>query len=340
MNQSPTYGAAGIQADHRIPHTPYGLTDSWKEVQALFPSDHPRLEADGGITEYAFAWRGHGIHMQRAGNRTGDRVILHHGVGTHGRLLMMCVGAALAARGLEVIAVDMPPYGMSAPGPDPITYDDWVAISDHIISAELARDDRPVFLYGLSAGGMLAFHAAAVNRRVSGVIGMCFLDMHDPVTRALISKSRLLDAISFPAARLLAPTPFGRLPIPVKSVAKMKALTNHDEALRVLLADRRSGGARVPLRFMGSFLRYRSATPVEEFDVCPILLTQPECNKWTPLAASERFMAALTVPAETVMLEGAGHYPMEQPGLQQLEDAIVAFIDRYAGVRPTARQLT
>ncbi|MFE7592437.1 hypothetical protein ACFU6K_23805 [Kitasatospora sp. NPDC057512] len=34
------------------------------------------------------------------------------------------------------------------------------------------------------------------------------------------------------------------------------------------------------------------------------------------------------VPVETVMLDNAGHYPLEDPGLQQMEDAIADFVAR------------
>jgi hypothetical protein len=36
------------------------------------------------------------------------------------------------------------------------------------------------------------------------------------------------------------------------------------------------------------------------------------------------------VPVSTVMLEGAGHYPLEQPGLTQMVEAIDAFFRQAA----------
>jgi pimeloyl-ACP methyl ester carboxylesterase len=32
------------------------------------------------------------------------------------------------------------------------------------------------------------------------------------------------------------------------------------------------------------------------------------------------------VPVKTVILENAGHYPIEDPGLQQMADAIIEFL--------------
>jgi pimeloyl-ACP methyl ester carboxylesterase len=36
---------------------------------------------------------------------------------------------------------------------------------------------------------------------------------------------------------------------------------------------------------------------------------------------------------EVVMLEGAGHFPLEQPGIGQLHDAILAFVRSEAVVK-------
>ena len=45
-----------------------------------------------------------------------------------------------------------------------------------------------------------------------------------------------------------------------------------------------------------------------------------------PLHLSQPFLRRITrVPVSTVMLEGAGHYPLEQPGLTQMVEAIDAF---------------
>ena len=61
----------------------------------------------------------------------------------------------------------------------------------------------------------------------------------------------------------------------------------------------------------------------------PILLTQPAADRWTPLYLSEPFLKRIRkVPTKTVILGNAGHYPLEQPGLTQLVDAIEAFIRR------------
>jgi pimeloyl-ACP methyl ester carboxylesterase len=48
---------------------------------------------------------------------------------------------------------------------------------------------------------------------------------------------------------------------------------------------------------------------------------------WTPLHLAELFLKRVKkVGVKIVMLENAGHYPLEQPGLQQMHDAIIWFL--------------
>lgn len=59
-----------------------------------------------------------------------------------------------------------------------VTYDEWVELACEVVKSEAAKaPDRPIILYGLSAGGMLAYHVAArIPGLVKGIVGMTFLD--------------------------------------------------------------------------------------------------------------------------------------------------------------------
>ncbi|MFB7914266.1 hypothetical protein [Streptomyces sp. NPDC056061] len=58
-----------------------------------------------------------------------------------------------------------------------------------------------------------------------------------------------------------------------------------------------------------------------------MLLAQPARDRWTPLHPSTPFLSRITeVPVDTVMLDNAGHYPLEEPGLQQMQDAVAGFV--------------
>lgn len=129
--------------------------------------------------------------------------------------------------------------------------------------------------------------------------------------------------------RGLGRTPAKRVKVPMKLVSKMSALVNDPQALTVCLADKTSAGNSVSVAFLDSYLNYKPVTAPEDFDVCPILLTQPADDRWTPLHLAESFLKRITkVPVETVMLENAGHYPLEQPGLDQMVATIAGFCQR------------
>lgn len=61
------------------------------------------------------------------------------------------------------------------------------------------------------------------------------------------------------------------------------------------------------------------------------LLTQPAEDRWTPHHLSVPVLSRITkVPVGTVMLGHAGHYPLEEPGLRQMQDAIADFVTKCA----------
>jgi alpha-beta hydrolase superfamily lysophospholipase len=112
----------------------------------------------------------------------------------------------------------------------------------------------------------------------------------------------------------------------MKAVTKMSALCNHEQAQALLINDPISGGNAVPFSFLASLFSYRPAVEPQDFDHCPILLTQPDDDRWTPLLSSSRFFDDLACPKSLVMLEDAGHYPMEVAGLKTLHKAMDDFL--------------
>ena len=74
-------------------------------------------------------------------------------------------------------------------------------------------------------------------------------------------------------------------------------------------------------------MSYKPLVPPEQFTVCPILLAQPEKDLWTPLHLGELFLTRVKkVNVKAVMLENAGHYPLERPDLEQMHGVIISFL--------------
>jgi alpha-beta hydrolase superfamily lysophospholipase len=305
----------------------YAEQSAWRTIQEFLPPSY-RLTADTAPAEEWWEHRGHRIHLDTYRNpNAAVKVILLHGVGTNGRQMSTILGHPLAERGFETVAIDMPGYGVTevAPGA-PVTYDDWVHIGSDLVDAELASDDRPIVLYGLSAGGMETYHIASINRRVSGIVGMTFLDQQSPTVRRRTAFDPVTGSLGAPVMNALARTPLRTVTVPMKLVSKMRALVNDPAAKRACYADHTSAGNSVSVTFLDSYLNFRPAVAPEDFDICPVLLTQPAADRWTPLELSTPFLDRITrVPVTTVLLENAGHYPLEQPGLDQLVEAIAAF---------------
>ena len=305
----------------------YASQPVWRDMQKFLPPDF-QWSDDQLPQEEWWDWNGHRLHLDTYRNpQARVKVILFHGVGTNGRQMSMILGEPLARRGYETIAVDMPEYGMTEVARGALVrYDDWVRAGSDLIDAELARDDRPVVLYGLSAGGMLTYHVAAMNRKVKAIVGMTFLDQRLPQVRDETALSPFMSRVGGPLMHLAARTPLKSMRLPMTVASKMSALLNDKAALKVWLSDRRSAGNAMTMTFLSSYLSYVPVTEPEDFDVCPILLTQPAADRWTPLRLSAPFLQRVRkVPVKVTMLDNAGHYPLEQPGLAQMVDAIDAF---------------
>lgn len=316
----------------------YAADPHWRAFERLLPPEWRLDDATLPVEAY-WPWRGHQVHLDRF-VRPGSPVtlILLHGVGSNGRQMSLIVGAPLARRGIETVALDLPPYGQTrVPRGAGLTYDeDWVRLVQAFVAAERQRQPRPIVLFGLSAGGMLTYHVAALDRRIAGIIGTTFLDQRVQLVRDATAYNQVMSRIGAMLAARLAPTPLGRIRMPMRLAARMHTLVNDPHALRILLADRTAAGNWVSLRFLHSYLTYQPALEPEDFDVCPVLLVQPAADRWTPLDLSEPVLRKIRrVPVRRVLLEGAGHLPIEQPSFTQLADAITAFITDLTG--PPAR---
>jgi alpha-beta hydrolase superfamily lysophospholipase len=287
-----------------------------------------RLPADlrsGPLPPRASTWWRHGgteVHVERVGDPVAPRrAVLLHGAGGHAAA--MWPFAALAARrGVHVVVPDLPGYGRTrVPRPGAVRYRDWVALACDLLRAERAAHDGPLLLVGASLGGMVAYDAATRTGAADALLVTCLPDPRDPVVRRHLTRVPWLGAVARPALRLLA-GPLADVRVPVRRLTNMRAIANDPELIDLVVRDRRGGGGRVPLGFLRSFLDSAPAVEPEEATGPPVVLAHPAVDRWTPTAMSLRFFDRIAAPKELVLLEGAGHYPVEAPGVHQLLDAI------------------
>jgi len=296
----------------------YDSDPAWKQLNALLPVEFQLNEHNLPIEE-TWDWKGNKMHLDRYPNPHAEyRIFLHHGVGTNGRQLNMIFGHKMAELGYEVVAFDNLGYGMTEVNQKDITYNDWVHAFADFVNAETKRDYKKTILYGLSAGGMLIYNSACYINEVHGMIGMCFLQNDNPTVGNETSKYKGTNWLVIPLMEKFSKTKLKTKLIAMKDVSKMNALVNDEKALGIFLKDDASAAAKVQLQFLSDYMTYKLPIPVEEFDKCPILLTQPELDRWTPLELSELSMKGIKAPFTVKILEGAGHYPVEEKGLKQL----------------------
>lgn len=307
----------------------YSEQKQWEKIMAFLPKAWHFTKNDAPLEEH-WDWKGNLVHLDTFRNpQAKAKIILLHGVGTNGRQMSTILGRPLAKDGYEVIALDMPLYGVTEVNKNmTISYDDWVQLGSDYIDYEYSRDSRPIFLYGLSAGGMETYHIACINHRVKGIVGMTFLDQRVQAVRMETANNAFWGGCGTFLAGLCVKLGLGKMKMKMSICSKMSTLCNQKDCLNEMLADKTSAGNQVPMKFLYSYMTYAPAIAPEDFDVCPILLTQPEKDRWTPLHLSTPFLEKIKkVPVKITTLKDGGHYPVEKTALEQLHQNILEFLN-------------
>ena len=302
----------------------YDDAGSWRRYFDFFPE---RMRPGDQTTprEEWWSWEGIDVHVDRLPvPESPIKVIVLHGVGAYGRV--MAPAAVIAKRhGWETVSPDLPGYGMTAVARERLVYSLWVDCVASLIDAELARDGRPVVLFGVSLGGLVAYHAAARSRRVVGLVATTLADTREPGVRQKFARTKLLGTAGLWLLDSLRGVTDG-LPLPMRLMSKMDRISNDPELAALCASDPLGGGNWVPARFLRTLVHEAPDLEPEDFRVCPVLLAHPGVDRMTDIALSRRFFDRLAAPKRMVVLEGASHMPTESPGIDQLERAVVDFV--------------
>ncbi|KAJ5905615.1 uncharacterized protein N7473_002531 [Penicillium subrubescens] len=114
-------------------------------------------------------------------------------------------------------------------------------------------DPRSIVLYGLSAGGMLTYHTAALNEKVKGIVGMTFLDQRIQQVRDETARNPFMSRVGVLMAGLSDIPLLRSFSLPMSLASKMSTLVNHPAALKVFMADRSSAASWAPMHFLSSY---------------------------------------------------------------------------------------
>jgi alpha-beta hydrolase superfamily lysophospholipase len=311
----------------------YGEVSGWLAYQPFLP---PELRVNGTVRPAETYWdqpnaRVHLDEWDTAGSPL--TVIALHGAGGHGRLMApFCL--AVRQGGYRAVAPDLPLFGLTeVTKRAAVRYADWVALAADLAERESARG--PVVLFGASIGGRLAYDAAAVAATrgpISGVIATCLLDPRDPQVRRASARNAAVAALTPALSRL--PDLLKQAAVPMSMTTRLSKMSGTPELSSACARDKQGGGTRAPLAFLLDWLASPPAVEPEQFHACPVLLVHPAQDAWTPQHLSVRFAERIAAPTRTVLLDNAGHFPVEQPGLDQLRAEVTAFLRNAASTPP------
>lgn len=261
-------------------------------------------------------WRDSQVHLDRVGDPNAQvRMILVHGAGGNSSA-MWPYAAAFSELGAYVTVPDLPGYGKTTTSnPGAIRYSDWQQLLVDLVREE--DDERPLIIMGASMGGMLAYDAAAATGLASRLVVTCLLDPRDTAVRKRLTWHPYLASLAGPALRLFA-GPLENVRIPIKWIADMRHIANSPGLVKEVLADKTGGGGRVPLGWMRSFLESTPLVEPEDFHDTPVVMIHPGDDRWTPLMISYPFYKRIAAKKSLVILNGCGHFPVEEPGLSDL----------------------
>jgi alpha-beta hydrolase superfamily lysophospholipase len=316
--------AATSEPRPAAPRPRYADLTTWRKYQEFFPAEM-RSTPETTPAESWWSWNGLDVHLDRlAVPESKFKVIVLHGAGAYGRV--MAPAAVIARRhGFETVAPDLPGYGLTSVPRDRFVYPLWVDCVSALVDAELARDGRPVVLFGVSLGGLLAYQVAARSRKVVGLVATTLADPREPAVRQGFARTKLLGSAGLWLLNRLRPVTDG-LPMPMRFMSKMNRISNVPELSDLCSKDPLGGGNWVPARFLRTLMDTAPDIEPEDFHVCPVLLTHPGVDKMTEISLSRRFFDRLACPKKMVVLEGASHMPTEHPGVDQMQSAVLDFM--------------
>ena len=297
----------------------------WRKVQNYLPCDFridEETQPNEKWTRYEDVELRYDEYIPKKSTRDVT-VFIFHGVGGNGRLLSF-LAVPLVKAGYKVICPDLPGYGYTKIKRR-FNYYTWTACCKFLVSNKQFTSKKN-YVIGLSAGGMLAYNTAGISDNIDGIIVTNLLDNRIQEVKEYSARNKFQANTGLTILNLL-PDIFTRIKVPIRFITNMKALVNDKNILRLLLKDKVGAGGSVPLRLLISMMSHSVLVEPEHFKKCSVLLVHPENDKWTPFHLSKYFFDRLIVKKKFVLLEKAGHFPIEQPGIDQLKTEIINFIE-------------
>ncbi len=309
----------------------YNDFQSWREFQQYFP-ERTQIKPGEEPTEEYWNWGDYKVHIDRyipEKETSKIKVILVHGGGANGRL-MFPLGVVLRSKGYECVSADFPGFGLTEIR-KPNSYYTWIDLVVDLIEREKEKDGKPIVLCGVSLGGMLSYQAACKSPNVEGLIVTALADTRKKEVQKQLSKNQLMGTFGVAFTKAMGWAVDG-VKIPIKATTKMWAMANNEEFVARLMKDKVGSGSKVYVKFLRTLFEAGPDVEPELFQT-PLLFLQPEKDHIIPWWVSEPFYNRLACEKQLVELQNCGHIPLEEPGISQMEDAALNFLQKLENSR-------
>lgn len=304
----------------------YDQYQSWKLFQDYFPEEY-RISNTNKPKEFYWSWKDYDVHIDHYLPKSPTKevkLILVHGGGGNGRLLSP-IGVALSQQGYECIAPDFPGFGLTVIN-KPNSYFTWIELLNDLVNKE-AECDKKIVLCGISLGGMLSYQVACKNKNVFALMVSSLADTRKKNVQLQLAKNKFLGKYAFSFLNV-SKYFTDNIKIPIKITTKMWAMANDPSFVEKLKKDRVGSGSWVYMKFLRTLFEAHPEKEPKDFSDCPLLFFQPEKDHIIPWEISEPFYNQLNCDKKVVFLKGCGHIPMEKPGIDQLKEAAIGYLEK------------
>jgi pimeloyl-ACP methyl ester carboxylesterase len=267
------------------------------------PAPSPWL-SELGLEARHVTVRGHRIRYVRAGDGSPAAVLVH---GFGSSLYTWKDVIPGLARDHQVVALDLPGFGLSDQPPD-LTIEELPAAVVGLMDA--LAIERAVLVGNSLGGSVCALLAARDPGRVSGLVLVDSAGYNfDPADRPLVFR-----LTAGPLGPLVGRLPGKRLLVEaaLRQVFHDPRLVTPERVAEYLQGARRPGSFR-SVRSLAESLRDRSSLVSDALTRvrAPTLVVWGREDGWIPLAHADRFTAALA-GARKVVIDDCGHVPQEE----------------------------
>lgn len=241
-------------------------------------------------------------------------VVFVPGIAGNAEVYASCVpGAdlfpALAAEGLNVVAVDLQGHGRSEGRRGHLPFREALENIEDAVGYALARFGEPVGLIGSSLGGILSLYAGIEDQRIAAILCHNTIDLRDISPLGRRWRQKLVISLGAQIRAGAARTPLLR--VPVRALISPADVFEDPANVRRWMRTRGTVWWYTLASVASIFFTPEDKPAVEALDV-PLLVATGDEDSIFPVGAQRSIVDRVEGPSELWVLRGAGHaVPLE-----------------------------